>query len=305
MMVSLLAAIHALCATPRLGIAQQRKAVAQELRRLDNQSEVDGCDVGLECLARLKGEAIAFVLGANAYNKVMRLCEQELTTVERLYAELDASGAADEASLGALVRARVAHGRAEEAAAALAPLICATASAPSPRALRTIGVALHACCEAGLVEPAERVWRACRDLGRVHAGPLGPVTYTLDGAHAAMLTMRASAGADLGSLQTLLQEMGALSLSLPDHGRRALQERDWTAAEAAALEETLRAAGLEERLPQLERTLAVLKPDALQAGVDGEICDWIRHQGFTVVGERRLALSEDDAREWLQVTCGT
>ena len=96
--------------------------------------------------------------------------------------------------------------------------------------------------------------------------------------------------------------MGTLGLTLPERGRRALQERDWTAAEEAALVEALRAAGLEERAPQRERTLAVLKPDALRAGSKDEICAWIRQQGFAVVDERRLALSEAGAREWLQVS---
>ena len=197
MLAAMAASAYALCTTPR-GSALRRKAVAQQLRRLDQQCEADGCNAGLECLSDLHDDA--FLLGANAYNKVMRLCERELPTVKRLYRALESRGIEDEASVGALCRAYVAHGSFEEAAASLAPLLRATASAPSPRTLRTIAAVLHACCDAGFVEPAESIWMACRNLGRVHAGPLGPVTYTLDGGHAAMLAMRAVAGAELDSL---------------------------------------------------------------------------------------------------------
>ena len=52
-------------------------------------------------------------------------------------------------------------------------------------------------------------------------------------------------------------------------------------------------------------TLAVLKPDAVRAGLVDEIRDWIEQQGFTVVASRRLCLSEEAAQAWLQVSWGT
>ncbi|KAL1527298.1 hypothetical protein AB1Y20_015970 [Prymnesium parvum] len=77
------------------------------------------------------------------------------------------------------------------------------------------------------------------------------------------------------------------------------------AEEEASLSATLRPAGLEEAPPRLERTLAVLKPDAVKAGLEAEITSWITQQAFEIVDIRRITLSEERARQWLQVSWGT
>jgi nucleoside-diphosphate kinase len=51
----------------------------------------------------------------------------------------------------------------------------------------------------------------------------------------------------------------------------------------------------------LERTLTIVKPDAVAAGKTGEILAHLEREGFRIVGLRRLRLSLDQARAFYAV----
>ncbi|CAG9463901.1 unnamed protein product [Pedinophyceae sp. YPF-701] len=51
-------------------------------------------------------------------------------------------------------------------------------------------------------------------------------------------------------------------------------------------------------LPQVERTLALIKPDAVAQGNAQEIMSIIRHKGFTIIEQKRLQLSQTRAEEF-------
>ena len=55
----------------------------------------------------------------------------------------------------------------------------------------------------------------------------------------------------------------------------------------------------------LERTLAVLKPDALRQGYEEEIISLLMDSGFEVVAQRRFRMSESEAAAFLSVSWGS
>ena len=57
-------------------------------------------------------------------------------------------------------------------------------------------------------------------------------------------------------------------------------------------------------MSQLERTLAIIKPDAIARGVSGEILSLIEQNGFTVRGMKMLRLSRAAAEEFYAVHRG-
>lgn len=152
-----------------------------------------------------------------------------------------------------------------------------------------------------------------------------------------MLTLRAEAGEELSCIEPLLLQMGTLRLPLPQRAREALGSRAWSEDEASRLDAVLRQAGLKERALQLERTLAggverapashddpeplpahpprppsspssncsVLKPDAVGAGLEGEITEWICSHDFELIESRHLHLSQASAQQWLRVSWGS
>src|SRR6201987_2430122 len=52
---------------------------------------------------------------------------------------------------------------------------------------------------------------------------------------------------------------------------------------------------MEDSLVSLERTFAVIKPDAISAGKQGEILSRIHKAGFTIVAIKSLRLSKEEA----------
>lgn len=51
----------------------------------------------------------------------------------------------------------------------------------------------------------------------------------------------------------------------------------------------------------MERTFAMIKPDAIAAGNDPEIIKIIRKNGFTILGKRKTQLTKDDAQKFYAV----
>lgn len=51
----------------------------------------------------------------------------------------------------------------------------------------------------------------------------------------------------------------------------------------------------------MQRTLSIIKPDAMQAGKAGEIIAMLQSKGFAIVGLRRLRLTKQQAEGFYQV----
>ncbi len=51
----------------------------------------------------------------------------------------------------------------------------------------------------------------------------------------------------------------------------------------------------------IEKTLAIIKPDATARGITGKIIDRIEQEGFTIRAMRRLSLSKEDAQAFYAV----
>ena len=52
---------------------------------------------------------------------------------------------------------------------------------------------------------------------------------------------------------------------------------------------------MEDSLVSLERTFAIIKPDAITAGKQGEILSRIHKAGFTIVAIKSMRLSKEEA----------
>ncbi len=51
----------------------------------------------------------------------------------------------------------------------------------------------------------------------------------------------------------------------------------------------------------IEKTLAIIKPDATARGITGKIIDRIEQEGFTIRAMRKLSLSKEDAQAFYAV----
>ena len=51
----------------------------------------------------------------------------------------------------------------------------------------------------------------------------------------------------------------------------------------------------------MERTLAIIKPDAVERGLAGSIIARLQSEGFVVLGMKMIRLSQDDARRFYAV----
>ena len=51
----------------------------------------------------------------------------------------------------------------------------------------------------------------------------------------------------------------------------------------------------------MEKTLAIIKPDAVKAGSTGKIIDRIEHEGFTIVAMKKVTLAKQDAQRFYDV----
>jgi len=128
-------------------------SVRQTLRGLDAScaglAPCAACAEGVHAITRLEAADLLGLATPNLQNKVMRLCEHDLGTVERIFATLPE---ADATSLTTLLEARVRNGDLDSAVAAMT---CCGALAPRPRSCID---ALHACCEHGRVDLALAAW---------------------------------------------------------------------------------------------------------------------------------------------------
>lgn len=55
------------------------------------------------------------------------------------------------------------------------------------------------------------------------------------------------------------------------------------------------------RGPKIERTLAIIKPDAVAAGNSGKIIDKIEQSGFKIVGMKKIDLTKEKAEDFYAV----
>lgn len=55
------------------------------------------------------------------------------------------------------------------------------------------------------------------------------------------------------------------------------------------------------QLPTIERTLAIIKPDAVQAKHAGSIIDIIEKKGFTITALKKIRLADEEARTFYAV----
>ena len=99
---------------------------ARLLKSLDQNSRDNpacACELGLECLAEMDARGVAEALGANAVNRVMRLCAGDEPRAEALFDRLNTRGLTDATSLQIISAARLSHGRMAAAAEATAALL--------------------------------------------------------------------------------------------------------------------------------------------------------------------------------------
>lgn len=54
----------------------------------------------------------------------------------------------------------------------------------------------------------------------------------------------------------------------------------------------------------MERTLGIIKPDAVKAKYSGKIIDRIEHEGFSIVGMKKLHLTKQQAESFYDVHAG-
>lgn len=51
----------------------------------------------------------------------------------------------------------------------------------------------------------------------------------------------------------------------------------------------------------MQKTLAIIKPDAVQAKNSGKIIDRIEHEGFTILGMKKIHMTKDQAESFYAV----
>ena len=84
--------------------SSRRQRVVAALKRFDqleamsSRGDQEGCSTALAELALLDADGVKFELGPNAHNRAMRVCASEPEVVEKLFAEIEAEGLADDAS---------------------------------------------------------------------------------------------------------------------------------------------------------------------------------------------------------------
>lgn len=264
--------------------------VRQTLRGLDAKcaglEPCAACAQGMLALAQLEDAGLLETASPNAQNKVMRLCADDLATVERIFRSLPE---VDSASRTCLLEARLQNGNLDAAVAIIDS--CDGDVFPRPRSCIA---ALRACCERGRGDLALIVWRQLH--GRHIALDAPSYSALLCAAahspaeHAAALPAIAQAMADAGHAASpeavdAVQLCGTLDANVSAPAAHALR--------------ILSIGG-----SRVERTLAIVKPDALAAGASPLIAARIREAGLTIVRQRRWRMDQAGAAEWLRVSWG-
>ena len=54
-------------------------------------------------------------------------------------------------------------------------------------------------------------------------------------------------------------------------------------------------------MSNIERTLSIIKPDAIERKLDNEIKDMFKNSGFTIVKEKKIQLSKSEAEQFYKV----
>jgi nucleoside diphosphate kinase len=253
MLLCLLTALGLAAPPPLDASVVRRQRVVAALKRFDqleamsSRGDPEGCSLALAELEALDEAGLAFELGGNAHNRAMRVCAGDLDVVERLYAELEECGQADDASLEALASIRLDHDRVSEAASAVATLLV---PALEPRRSKS-----------GRALPLRKV-------------PLRTVRVAL--ATLAACTAAGLRDEDLHEAPLLWARLGELGLWAPPPPP-----------------------------PAPERTLALLKPDCLAAGTEGEVLSCIEAHGFAILRQRRWRMNAEESADFLATSWGS
>ena len=251
--------------------SERRQRVVAALKRFDVlaamslRGDAEGCQTALEELRDLDAAGLAFELGPNAHNRAMRVCAAESTIVEALYDELAASGQQDEASLQALASVRLENDMLMEAAVAVSALL-------EPALKTTISKSGRPLPLRRLPERTVRVARAVVEA----CTEAGLLADNQEGRRATAAAAAAEGGGHFRALASLWRRCGEAGLWAPPPPP-----------------------------PPLERTLALLKPDCVQAGVESEIEALIAEHGFHTVRRRRWRMDETEAADFLQTSWGS
>jgi len=270
------------------------------LKSLDAARALPPCE---RCAAGLR--AVRTDRSPNVVSLAMRLCRERRATVERLFART----APEEAAYAALLDARLADGDHEAACAGALELL----GAQLPARSRSLGPVLRACCDAeraDLAAPLWDAWRAASDSQKSD-----------DWSACVQLHARRQDATRLAPLLRAARARGValdaecvgalLRLSRIDGEARALGPAD--VEYHALLDGLLLAggggggllAGAADGAVALERTVAILKPDAVAAGLAPEIEAAIAGAGFRVIARRRYRLDDAAAREFLECSWGS
>ena len=54
-------------------------------------------------------------------------------------------------------------------------------------------------------------------------------------------------------------------------------------------------------MSNIERTLSIIKPDAVERKLDNEIKDMFKNSGFTIVKEKKIQLAKSEAEQFYKV----
>ena len=184
------ASVKGLAMSPIGDSSSRRQRVVAALKRFDqleamsSRGDQEGCSTALAELALLDADGVKFELGPNAHNRAMRVCASEPEVVEKLFAEIEAEGLADDASLEALASVRLEQDQLPDAAAAVAALLRPALEVQTSKSgrvmprkklpIRSVRIAvavLDACREAGFADTDEQLhgapllWSQLGELG--------------------------------------------------------------------------------------------------------------------------------------------
>ena len=262
--------------------------VRQSLRKLDARCKgltpCDACAEGLLVLSQLEKAGLLDKASPNMQNKVMRLCQHDPDTVESIFSSLPE---ADPTSVSTILEVRMRSNDLEGAAS----IVVGGGVMPRPRSCAML---IQACCLNGRLDVAVSVWRVLQNKQI----SLDDVTYCD--------LLCAAANAPSGGalvLPSIAQAMVDENTVASVDALRAVQ----AVAERDDGEPSLAAADALEILSakQLQRTLAIIKPDALAAGSAPAIIQRIREAGLHIVQQRRWRMGQASAAEWLRVSWGS
>ena len=247
-----------------------------QLAAMSSRGDPEGCSTALTELAALREAGAVFELGPNVHNRAMRVCSAELETVETLYAQLAEEDRQDTASLELLASIRLENDMLVEAAEAVAELLAPALEVKTNKLGRLL---------------------PRRKVVLISPPPLAPpppagCQYSGEGLPNCQVPERTAR-----VTHAVLEACAEAGLS-EDHQQSG----------APQLWAQLGAAGLwapPPPPPMLERTLALLKPDCLLAGAEGEVEDLAATHGFRTVCRRQWRMDAREAEAFLATSWGS